>query len=257
MSKFVRFQTAAGPRYGRMMSPGGPIETLSAAAWLGGQPTGEVFQTGQVRLLAPCEPTKIVCVAHNFPDNAAERRKPVPKKPLVFFKPPSSIIGPGEAIVRPRASKSVQHEAELAIVIGRRCHRVTPAYARAFGAGVTCFNDVTARDIQAEEGYFARCKGFDTFSSIGPWIEEGPVDIAALSIRCRVNGEVRQSGVGKDMIFDPWDLVAYVSAIMTLNPGDIVTLGTPAGTSDLEDGDVCEIEIDGVGTLRNPVVDEA
>lgn len=257
MAKFVRVDAPGGPRYGRMAAPGGPIELLTQAAWLGGQPTGEVYQWGQVRLLAPCEPTKIVCIAHNFPDHTRERKKPLPKKPLLFLKPPSSVIGPGDAIVRPRASKRVQHESELAIVIGRRCHRVTAAYARAFGAGVTCFNDVTARDIQEEEGYFSRCKGFDTFSPLGPWIEEGPVDIKALSFRCRVNGDVRQSGRGQDMIFDAWELVAYVSSFMTLNPGDVVTLGTSAGSADLEDGDVCEIEIDGVGTLKNTVVDEA
>ncbi len=257
MAKFVRFAAPGGSRYGRMLSPGGPVEVLTQAAWLGGQPTGESYLLSQLKLLAPCEPTKIVCVAHNFPDHARERKQPIPKKPLLFLKPPSSVIGPGEAIVRPRASKRIQHEAEVAIVIGRRCHRVTAAYARAFGAGVTCFNDVTARDIQEEEGYFSRCKGFDTFSPIGPWIEEGPVDMAALPIRCRVNGEVRQSGIGKNMIFDPWDIVSYVSGFMTLNPGDLVTLGTPAGSADLEDGDVCEIEIDGVGTLKNPVVDEA
>jgi 2-keto-4-pentenoate hydratase/2-oxohepta-3-ene-1,7-dioic acid hydratase in catechol pathway len=257
MAKFVRVQSPIGVAYGRMASPAGPVEILSAPAWEGGQATGQTFALAQVKLLAPCEPTKIVCVAHNFLGNAQERKHPVPDRPLVFFKPPSSIIGPGAAIVRPRASKSVQHEAELAIVIGRRCHRVTAAYARAFGAGVTCLNDVTARDIQAEEGYFARCKGFDTFSPIGPWIEEGPVDIDRVSIRCKVNGEIRQSGSGKDLIFEPWELVAYVSSIMTLYPGDIVSTGTPIGTADLVDGDVCEVEIDGVGTLKNPVVNEA
>ncbi|MDX2023922.1 MAG: fumarylacetoacetate hydrolase family protein [Deltaproteobacteria bacterium] len=257
MAKFVRVQTPIGISYGRMASPAGPVELLNAPAWEGGQPTGQVFGLSHVKLLAPCEPTKIVCVAHNFLGNAQERKKPVPKRPLVFFKPPSSLVGPGDAIVRPRASQKVQHEAELAIVIGRRCHRVTAAYARAFGAGVTCFNDVTARDIQAEEGYFARCKGFDTFSPLGPWIEEGPVDIDAVTIRCKVNGETRQTGTGKDLIFEPWELVAYVSTIMTLNPGDIVSTGTPIGTADLLDGDVCEVEIDGVGSLKNPVVNEA
>ena len=257
MAKFVRVQGPSGPRYGRISALGGPIEVLTQPAWLGGQPTGEVYEPNQVRLLAPCEPTKIICIAHNFPDHAKERNKPLPAKPLLFLKPPSSIIGPADAIVRPRASKSVQHESELAIVIGRRCHRVTAPYARAFAAGFTCFNDVTARDIQDEEGYFSRCKGFDTFSPVGPWIEEGPMDIASISIRCRVNGEVRQSGVARDMIFDAWELVAYISGFMTLNPGDLVTLGTSAGSADLEDGDVCEIEIDGVGSLKNPVVDEA
>ena len=257
MAKFVRFLGPKGLRYGRTNGVG-PIEALTGPAWLGGRPTGEYYPESQVKLLAPCEPTKIVCVAHNFPGHAKERQTKTPKMPLIFLKPPSSIIASGEAIVLPRAAKKVQHEAELGIVIGRRCHRVTAAYAPGFGAGVTCVNDVTAHDIQKKEGgYFSRAKSFDTFCPIGPWIEEGPVDIAALSIRCSINGNLRQSGKGSQMLFDPWEIVSYISSIMTLLPGDIVVTGTPAGVGKLEDGDLCEVEIDGVGKLRNPVVQEA
>lgn len=257
MAKFVRFLGPRGPIYGRTTAPG-IIEALTGPAWLDGQPTGEYYATRDVKLVAPCEPSKIVCVAHNFPGHARERRARAPEMPLIFLKPPSAIIGPDEAIVRPRAARLVQHEAELGIVIGRRCHRVTKAYARSFGAGVTCVNDVTARDIQeAEGGYFLRAKSFDTFCPIGPWIEEGPVDIAATAIRCLVNGELRQSGSGAEMLFDPWHIVSYVSSVMTLMPGDIVVTGTPAGVGPLQAGDLCEVEIDGVGRLRNPVVDEA
>jgi 2-keto-4-pentenoate hydratase/2-oxohepta-3-ene-1,7-dioic acid hydratase in catechol pathway len=256
MAKFVRFAGPGGVRYGRVTTPES-VETLTGPAWLGGQPTGEAHPIGRVKLLAPCEPTKVVCVAHNFPGHARERGQKVPSEPLIFFKPPSSVIGPEAAIVRPRASKNVQHEAELGLVIGRRCHRVTAAYARGFGAGLTCVNDVTAWDIQKAEGYFSRAKGFDTFCPIGPWIEEGPLDIRGLSIRCRVNGDVRQQGKGTEMLFDPWELVAYVSSIMTLEPGDVVVAGTPPGIGTLESGDVVEVEIDGIGVLRNTVVDEA
>jgi len=257
MAKFVRFMTAQGPCYGRVEGTG-PVQALAGPPWEGGRPTGAYYKFDSLRLLAPCEPTKIICVAHNFPGYAKERQQTPPDRPLIFLKPPSAVIGPSAAIVKPRSSKLVQHEAELGIVIGRRCHRVTAAYARGFGAGVTCVNDVTARDIQdAEGGYFSRAKGFDTFFPIGPWIEEGPIDIAATTIRCHVNGELRQEGRGSEMLFDPWELVAHVSSIMTLNPGDIVATGTPAGVGALEDGDSVEVQIDGVGTLKNAVVHEA
>jgi 2-keto-4-pentenoate hydratase/2-oxohepta-3-ene-1,7-dioic acid hydratase in catechol pathway len=257
MAKFVRYSGPRGVQYGRT-DGFGTVEALTGPAWIGGQPTGDTFDIREIRLLAPCEPSKIVCVAHNFPGHARERKTKDPRMPLIFLKPPSAVIGTGEAIVLPRAAKRVEHEAELGIVIGRRCHRVTAAYARGFGSGVTCVNDVTARDIQEEEGgYYLRAKAFDTFCPIGPWIEEGPVDINATNIRCLVNGEIRQQGRGDQMLFDPWQIVSYVSSIMTLLPGDIVVTGTPSGVGQLEAGDTCDIEIDGVGRLRNPVVQEA
>src|SRR5262245_26919595 len=201
MAKFVRFGGRGAARYGRIVNPG-EIEALTGPAWEGGQPTGEYFPLASVRLLAPCEPSKVVLVAHNFPGHARERKRKLPENPLLFLKPPSAIIGPDSAIVRPRSSSLVQHEAELGIVIGRRCHRVTKAYARGFCAGLTCVNDVTAQDIQDQDhGFFLRAKGFDTFCPIGPWIEEQPLDIAATTIRCTVNGDVRQSGRGEEILF--------------------------------------------------------
>lgn len=257
MGKLLRFRTPKGKiHYGRWDGTD-PVEALTGPAWTGGQPTGERFNLADIKLLAPCEPTKIVCVGRNYAAHALELGNEIPLEPLIFLKPPSSVIGPGEAIVKPRGVDTLHHEAELAIVIGRRCRRVTAAYARSFGTGMTCLNDVTARDIQQREKHFTRAKGFDTFCPVGPWIEEGPVDAGSARIRCKVNGDVRQVGQGSDMIVDPWDLVAFVSQVMTLEPGDIVTTGTPAGAGPLAAGDVVEVEIDGIGILANPVVADA
>jgi 2-keto-4-pentenoate hydratase/2-oxohepta-3-ene-1,7-dioic acid hydratase in catechol pathway len=258
MPKLVRFLGPRGgdPRYGRV-GDDGAVEALDAPVWLGGRATGERHALTAVRLLAPCEPTKVVCVARNYRAHADELGNETPAEPLVFIKPPSAVIGPGAAIVRPRGVGVVHHEAELGVVIGRRCRRVTAAYARSFGTGMVCVNDVTAREVQKREGHFTRAKGYDTFCPIGPWIEEGPVDTANVNIRCRVSGQLRQAGHSRDMLTEVWELVAFISTIMTLEPGDVVATGTPAGVGPLVSGDVVEVEIDGVGTLTNTVVDQA
>jgi len=258
MGKIVRFQSSKGPLYGRIEDvEAGVIEAFDQAPWLGGKGTGQTFTLGHVQLLAPCEPSKIVCVGKNYRDHAAEMGGEVPATPVIFIKPSTSVIGPGAAIVRPRASQEVHHEAELAVVIGRQMRRVTAAYARAYGAGMTCLNDVTARDLQRADKQFTRAKSFDTFCPIGPWIDEGPVDARSLGIRCRVNGQVKQNGSTGDMVVEPWELVAFVSRVMTLLPGDVVSTGTPAGVGPLLVGDRVEVEIDRIGTLANTVVDEA
>ena len=216
---------------------------------------GQIGLLDSLSLLAPVVPTKIVCVGRNYPAHAAEHKVKVPQEPLLFFKPPSSVIGPGAPIVLTPQSKRVEHEAELAIVIGRRCRDVTPEEAWEYVLGVTCGNDVTARDLQRRDELWTRAKGFDTFCPLGPWLVTGlsEADAADLEVVCRVNGEVRQRGRTGEMVFSPAHLIAYTSSIMTLEPGDVIMTGTPAGVGPLVAGDAVEVEIEGIGVLRNPV----
>jgi 2-keto-4-pentenoate hydratase/2-oxohepta-3-ene-1,7-dioic acid hydratase in catechol pathway len=200
-------------------------------------------------------PTKIIGIGRNYVEHAAELGNEVPKQPLLFLKPPSSVIGDGDAIVLPPESTHVEFEGEIGVVIGKRIHRASEATARAAIAGITCVNDVTARDLQRSEEQWTRAKGFDSFCAMGPKVV--PVDpgrLAALEVRTRVNGVERQRGRASDMVFAIPMLVAYVSQVMTLEPGDLITTGTPSGTQQLHPGDVVEVEIPSVGVLRNPVV---
>lgn len=197
-------------------------------------------------------PGKIVCVGRNYAAHARELGNEVPERPLLFFKPPSAVIGPGEAIVLPSASSRVDHEAEIALVIGRRARRVAAADAMTHVAGIACANDVSARDLQKLDGQWARAKGFDTFCPLGE-IVRGGFDWNDLEIIGRVNGEVRQHGHVRDMIFAFPELIAYISAIMTLEPADVILTGTPEGVGPLIPGDVVEVEIPGVARLSNPV----
>ena len=201
-------------------------------------------------------PSKIVCVGRNYAEHAKELGNAVPERPLLFFKPPSSIIAPGEAIVLPAASSQVEHEAEIGVVVGRRLRRATPAEAEAGIGGFICVNDVTARDLQKTDGQWARAKGFDTFCPVGPKVVSG-LDWRALEVIGRVNGVERQRGRTSDMIFSIPDLLSYISGVMTLEPGDLIATGTPAGVGPLAPGDVVEVEIPGVGVLSNPVRSEA
>ncbi len=199
-------------------------------------------------------PGKIVCVGRNYAAHARELGNPLPERPLIFFKPISSLIGPGEAIELPGISTRVEYEAELAVVIGRRARRIAPDQVREYVAGFTCANDVTCRDLQALDGQWARAKGFDTFCPLLP----GAVPVAdwtSLEVIARVNGEVRQHGLVRDMIFPIEVLIAAISDFMTLEPGDVVLTGTPEGVGPLVAGDVVEVEVPGVGILRNPAVD--
>jgi len=219
------------------------------------RPGRVVGRLGEVRLLPPARPTKIVCVGRNYVAHAAEHAAEVPKEPLLFLKPPSSVIGPLETIVVPAMSERVEHEGELALVIGRRCRGVRPEEAWDVVAGITCANDVTARDLQRRDGQWTRGKGFDTFCPLGPWlvagVEEGAV--AGREIVCRVNGEPRQHGNTSEMVFSPSVIVAWAAAVMTLEPGDVLLTGTPAGVGPLVAGDQVEVEISGIGCLNNPV----
>ncbi|GAB3647008.1 fumarylacetoacetate hydrolase family protein [Glycomyces tarimensis] len=232
----------------------------ATAAEIDGHPFAQVKLTGQrwaledVRLLAPILPSKVVCVGRNYAEHAAELGNEVPEEPLIFIKPSTSIIGPGEAIRLPAVSDQVDHEAELAVVVGLPGARSADKEAAAASIfGYTCANDVTARDLQRKDVQFTRAKGFDSFCPLGPWIETD-ADVAETDIRCEVNGEVRQLGSTKDMVFDPATLVSYVSQVMTLLPGDVVLTGTPAGVGPIEGGDTVSVSIAGIGTLTNKVV---
>jgi 2-keto-4-pentenoate hydratase/2-oxohepta-3-ene-1,7-dioic acid hydratase in catechol pathway len=205
-----------------------------------------------VKLLPPSQPTKIICVGRNYVDHAKELGNEVPQIPLIFLKPPSSIIGNGDSISLPPQSKQVEHEAELVIVIGKRGKNITAEEASDHIFGYTIGNDVTARDLQKIDDQWTRAKGFDTFCSFGPWIDT-EFDPSDAVVTCRVNGQMRQMASTRDMVFNVGVLIAYVSSIMTLEPGDLLFTGTPAGVGRLEPGDVVDVEIEGLGKLSNPV----
>src|ERR1043166_3227130 len=198
-------------------------------------------------------PSKIVCVGRNYADHAAELGNEVPKEPLLFLKAPSSIIRSGEAIILPPQSQQVEHEGELAVIISRTCKNLTDADDwREYVRGFTSLNDVTARDLQRKDGQFARAKSFDTFCPIGPHVETD-LDVNDLHIETRVNCVIKQSACTSQMVFPVDFLIRYISNMMTLNAGDVIATGTPSGVSKLENGHVCEIEIEGIGILRNEV----
>lgn len=204
-------------------------------------------------LRAPVRPSKIICVGRNYAAHAKELGNEVPREPLLFFKPPSSVIGPGGAIVLPKESGRVEHEAELGVVIGRRVRRASPEQALSSVYGYTCLCDVTARDLQKKDGQWTRAKGFDTFCPVGPWVET-ELDARDLAVACTVDGALRQSGRTSQMIFDVPTLVAYVSAVMTLEPGDLIATGTPEGVGPLEPGGQVVVSVEGIGELRVGVV---
>ncbi|HEX7317839.1 MAG TPA: fumarylacetoacetate hydrolase family protein [Pyrinomonadaceae bacterium] len=211
------------------------------------------IRLSDARLLPPVAPSKIVCVGRNYREHAAELGNQMPSEPLLFLKAPSAIIGDGDAVELPEFSRRVEHEGELAVVIGRRCRRLaTDEDPLAYVLGYTCVNDVTARDLQRKDVQFTRGKSFDTFCPVGPYIVTG-LDPSDLKVETRVNGEVRQSGRTSAMAFPVHEIIRYISHAMTLEPGDLIATGTPAGVGPLLDGDVCEVEVEGVGTLRNNV----
>lgn len=214
---------------------------------------GAAFLLERGRLLAPVLPGKVVGIGLNYRDHAAERNKPLPSHPLVFLKPPSAVVGPGDPIVIPPDVGRVDHEAELGVVIGRRARRVPASDARAHVFGVTCVNDVTARDLQDRGVQFSHAKGFDTFAPIGPCVAAG-LDDSSLEVVALVNGAVRQRSTTAQLIFPIEELIAYVSSIMTLEPGDVIATGTPAGIGPLVAGDTVTVRVGGVGELTNPVV---
>ncbi|MEH0840966.1 fumarylacetoacetate hydrolase family protein [Micromonospora sp. CPCC 205711] len=263
--RIARFAHAKGMSFGVVEGePEAGPQGLTIAE-IEGHPFGQVTFSGarwalsDVRLLSPILPSKVVCVGRNYAEHAAEHGSEVPKEPLLFLKPSTSVIGPRDAIRLPIFSKQVEHEAELAVVIGAPgARRADRAAAERAIFGYTCANDVTARDLQRSDGQWTRAKGFDSFCPIGPWITTG-LDVSDLEIRCEVGRnpeemEVRQLGRTSDMVFDVPGLVSYISHVMTLLPGDVVLTGTPAGVSPLTEGDTVTVRIAGIGELTNPVV---
>lgn len=251
-ARVVRYNQE-GPRWGIVQ--GEMVHALCGDPFGSWETGAEIAALTSLSLLAPVVPTKIICVGRNYPAHAAEHAAEVPAEPLLFLKPPSALIGPGAPIVLPAQSKQVEHEAELAVVIGRRCRNISPTVAWQHVLGVTCANDVTARDLQRQDRTWTRGKGFDTFCPAGPWVVSGlsEEDIADLSVVCRVNGTVRQQGRTSEMVFRVSELIAYASTIMTLEPGDLLLTGTPAGVGPLHPGDHVEVEVETIGTLHNPV----
>jgi 2-keto-4-pentenoate hydratase/2-oxohepta-3-ene-1,7-dioic acid hydratase in catechol pathway len=248
--RFCRFRQEGKDQYGKII--GEEVVPLHAPPWSDGQPFGKRQQLRQVELLFPSDASKVIAVGLNYRKHAEEMKKAIPEEPLLFFKPPTALNSPGQPILLPRESQEIHHEAELALVIGARLYHASEKEAAAGIFGLTCFNDVTARDFQRRDVQYTRAKGFDTFAPAGPWIQAG-LSWADLRILCRVNGQVRQDGRTSDMIFSPPRLVSFISSVMTLLPGDLVVTGTPPGVGRLVAGDQVEVEIEGIGTLANPV----
>ncbi|RUM90974.1 MAG: hypothetical protein DSZ26_02080 [Thermovibrio sp.] len=218
-------------------------------------PEGEPLSFKDVKFLSPTRPTKIVAVGLNYKAHAEEMGKPIPEEPLIFLKPSTAVISNKMKIVLPKMSNRVDYEGELVVVIGRKCRKVSPEEAKEYILGYSCFNDVTARDLQKKDVQYTRAKSFDTFAPYGPWINTD-IDPIGLRIETRVNGKVRQRGNTEDMIFSPFELVSFVSQVMTLLPGDVISTGTPPGVGPLNSDDRVEVEIEGIGTLINYVVPE-
>jgi 2-keto-4-pentenoate hydratase/2-oxohepta-3-ene-1,7-dioic acid hydratase in catechol pathway len=219
------------------------------------QQTGARYGLAEVRLLPPCWPSKIVCVGRNYREHAGELGNPVPAEPLLFLKPPSALIASGDPIVYPALSERVDYEGELGVVIGRRARHVRPQEAEEYVLGYTCVNDVTARDLQRKDGQFTRGKGFDTFCPVGPWIvPRDQVAFEEFRIRTFVDGEKKQDALASEMIFPVEVIIAFITQFMTLEPGDLIATGTPAGVGPVQAGSVVRVEIEGIGVLENRVV---
>ena len=216
------------------------------------------IDVAQVRLLPPCAPTKIVCVGRNYAEHAKELGNEVPSEPLIFLKPPSSLIASGDSILYPALSQRVDYEGELGVVIGRRARHVPASAAMDYVLGYTCVNDITARDLQKKDGQWTRGKGFDTFCAVGPYlVPKDEVRLENLRVRTTLDGEVKQDGFVRDMIFPLDAIISYVTAFMTLEPGDLIATGTPPGVGPMQPGSTVRIEIEGIGVLENSVVRES
>lgn len=248
----VRLAVAGKVRYG--LWDKGRIRLYEGSPFAKGKPGESTVSLKKARLLAPCRPSKVVGVGLNYRAHAQEMKMKLPKEPTIFLKPPTSVIGPGQPIIRPQGCERVDYEAELGVVMGRLCRGVGPEEAGQYILGYTCVNDVTERAMQARDMTWARAKGFDTFCPVGPAIaldiDPGKVGVCSL-----VNGKLRQKGHTSDFIFTVYELVSFISKIMTLRPGDVIATGTPAGVGPLSASDEVIIEVKGVGRLVNPVTD--
>lgn len=232
------------------------VQPTTGTVWQPGDQRGSQLPLAAVRLLAPVQPGKVICVGINYDGHIREVGRERPPEPVIFMKPPSSVIGPEEPIIWPKEVESLFFEGELAVVIGKQARRVTPEAATEVIAGYTCANDVSARDLQKRDVQWTRGKGYDTFCPLGPWIETS-LDSTELPLKTRVEAELRQDGNTRDLIYNVAELVSFISNVMTLNPGDVILTGTPGGAGPLEPGQQVTVSVDGIGALTNPVIKEA
>jgi 2-keto-4-pentenoate hydratase/2-oxohepta-3-ene-1,7-dioic acid hydratase in catechol pathway len=260
--RYCRFQSSSGPQFGRIESRGGTdyitaiLQHWSGDSTLHLDPKFQPIPISEAKLLAPTVPSKIICVGRNYRDHASEMGNDVPVEPLIFFKPPSAIIGPGDQIKLPPSTltQRVDYEGELAFIIGKRCSKLTDKDSVSdFIRGYTCANDVTARDLQKKDGQWTRAKGFDTFCPLGPIVTDEVDVTAGIDLTTRLNGDEKQRGNTREFIFAIDAVLRYITAAITLEPGDLILTGTPAGVSPMKAGDVVEVSIAGIGTLKNSV----
>ncbi len=248
--RLVRFQVEERSAYGILRDD--TVEELSGDIFGDLKPLKKVHALTRVKLLAPCSPTKIIAVGLNYRDHAKELGFSIPENPILFLKPPTAVIGPADSIYYPAMSRQVDYEAELGIVIKDRASNIPPVQTREHILGYTCANDVTARDLQKKDGQWTRAKSFDSFCPVGPWIETD-LDPDDLKIEAFLNNERKQSSRTSQFVFPVNDLVSFISQVMTLQPGDLIITGTPAGIGPMQPGDVIEVRIEGIGSLKNAV----
>jgi len=252
--KIVRFAVDSRVRYGILN--GESIQAIEDKPFRYIKPTDHHYQLSEVELLSPCTPSKIVALGLNYHSHAEELKAPLPNAPLIFLKPPTAIIGPEADIVYPSSSARVDYECELVVVIKKPVWRVSREDCLDYVLGYSCFNDVTARDLQYQNGQWTRAKGFDTFAAVGPCIET-ELDPGNVVVETYLNGELKQQGNTNDLIFDIPELISFISHVMTLLPGDIIATGTPSGIGPMYPGDTVEIKIEPIGTLRNHVIKDS
>jgi 2-keto-4-pentenoate hydratase/2-oxohepta-3-ene-1,7-dioic acid hydratase in catechol pathway len=248
--KFIRFERQGAVSYG--VVEGDIAYRIEGDIFGDYRVTEERYKLSDIRLLAPCKPSKIVAVGINYRDHATEMKHDLPEDPVIFIKPSTAVIGPGDKIVMPAMSKRVDYEGELALVIGRKAKNVEPHEALQYVLGATCLNDVTARDLQKKDGQWTRAKSFDTFAPMGPYIVTG-ADYNNIDIELVLNGEIKQKSNTSYFITKAEEIVSYISKVMTLNPGDVIATGTPSGVGPMSKGDVVEVRLGGIGTLKNHV----
>jgi len=249
--KIVRFSVDSKIRYGILSAK--TIQAVEEKPFRYIKPTDHYYQLSEVKLLAPCRPSKMVALGLNYHSHADEVNAQLPDAPLIFLKPSTALIGPEDNILYPSFSERVDYEGELAVVIKKPAWRVSQEDAPDYILGYTCFNDVTARDLQSRDGQWTRAKGFDTFAAVGPCIET-ELDPENVTLETYLNGELKQQGNTSDLIYSVRELINFISSVMTLLPGDIIATGTPSGIGPMYPGDTVEIKIESIGTLRNYVV---
>lgn len=249
--KIIRFQHCQSTGYG--IIDGDTVKVLEGKPFPQPALSGVCLPFHDVKLLAPCEPSKIIAMGLNYHSHASEMGLKTPNSPLTFLKPPTALIGHEENIIYPSSSARVDFEGELAVIIKKPAWSVSQSRAFEYILGYSCFNDVTARDLQQQDSQWTRAKGFDTFAALGPWVETS-LDTNNLDIETRLNGEIKQKGNTADLIYNIAEIIHFISNVMTLMPGDIIATGTPAGIGPMKPGDIVEIEIEGIGTLRNYIV---